>query len=245
MCYMKKVNCAQVEKIETSREDARIRIIKAAIKLLKERGRDALTTRGVAEAAKIQAPTIYRLFGDKQGLLDAVAEYGYVTSFNKKKKLKLGPDPIDDLRCLWDLKIAFGMENPELYTLMVGDPGACFVSPAAEKSRQQAYGFINRIAVTGRLKVSEKRAAELIHSVNTGIVFALLAMPEDKRDMSLARDACEAVIAMITTDSQISNKHGVKSVAIALQAILPNVKSLTDGERHLLTELLERISIRG
>ena len=242
---MKEVSPEQVKEIKTSRENTRIRIIKAAIKLLKKGGRDALTTRGVAEAAKIQAPTIYRLFGDKQGLLDAVAEYGYATAFNKKKNLKPGHDPIDDLRHLWDLKIAFGLENPELYTLIVGDPGTGFVSPAAEKSRQQAYGFINRIAVTGRLKVSEKRAAGLIHSVNTGIIFALLAMPEDKRDMSLARDACEAVIAMITTDSQPLNEPSVESIAIALQAMLPNVKSLTDGERHLLTELLERISIRG
>lgn len=243
---MKKVSRAQVEEIETNREDIRIRIIEAAINLLKEGGRDALTTRGVADAAKIQAPTLYRLFGDKRELLDAVAEYGYMTAFNKKKKdLKPSPNPIDDLRNAWDLHISFGLENPELYSLMFGDPRAGFASPAVEKYRQQPSELIHRIAIIGCLKVSEKRAAELIHSITSGVVLALLAMPEDKRDLSLAKDAREAVIAAITTDSQTLNKPGAESTAIALQAMLPNVKSLTDGERHLLAELLERISTRG
>ena len=105
---------------------------------MKDRGRDGLTTRGVADAAKIQAPTIYRIFGDKQGLIDAVTEYGYVMGFEKKKLFKPSPNPIDDLRQVWDLKISFGMENPELYSLMFGDPRAS-VSPAVEKSRQHPY----------------------------------------------------------------------------------------------------------
>ncbi|WP_338419811.1 TetR family transcriptional regulator [Streptomyces klenkii] len=33
-----------------------------------------MTTRAVAAAAGVQAPAIYRLFGDKDGLLEAVAE---------------------------------------------------------------------------------------------------------------------------------------------------------------------------
>ena len=105
--------------------------------------------------------------------------------------------------------------------------------------------FVHRIAVAGQLKVSEKHAAELVYSVNSGVTLALLSTPEDKRDLSLAKDACEAVIAAITTDSQTSNKPGAKSTAITLQAMLPNIKSLTDGERHLLAELLEKISISG
>ncbi|WP_328341958.1 helix-turn-helix domain-containing protein [Micromonospora sp. NBC_00421] len=37
-------------------------------------GARAVTTRGVAERARVRAPTIYRLFGDKDGLVEAVAE---------------------------------------------------------------------------------------------------------------------------------------------------------------------------
>ena len=55
-------------------QDGRNRVVAAAVALLARGGREALTTRAVAAAAGVQAPTIYRLFGDKQGLVDAVAE---------------------------------------------------------------------------------------------------------------------------------------------------------------------------
>ena len=45
----------------------RARILEAAYALLQAAGPDAITTRAVATAAKVQVPTIYRAFGDKQG----------------------------------------------------------------------------------------------------------------------------------------------------------------------------------
>ncbi len=56
------------------RAGTRDRIVDVAADLLRASGRAAVTTRAVSEAAGVQAPTIYRLFGDKEGLLDAVAE---------------------------------------------------------------------------------------------------------------------------------------------------------------------------
>jgi AcrR family transcriptional regulator len=231
--------------MKADRYDLRERIIKAAIQLLKKSGRDALTTRGVADAAEIQAPTLYRLFGDKRSLLDAVAEYGYIAAFNKKHEYKPGPDPVDNLRKVWDLNTDFGLENPVLYSLMFGDPRPGFVPPAVEKSRQLLSEFIRAIAIVGRLRLPEERAAELVVSTSKGVVLSLLAKPEDRRDSSLAKDAREAVIAAITHDAPHLGKPGAETAAIALQASLPTVKSLTDGERLLLKELLERIATRG
>jgi AcrR family transcriptional regulator len=57
------------------RADVRSRIIDVAARLLPDEGPTAVTTRGVAEQAGVQAPMIYRLFGDKDGLLEAVAEH--------------------------------------------------------------------------------------------------------------------------------------------------------------------------
>ena len=53
----------------------RRQIVVAGAALLAKGGRDALTTRAVVARARVQAPTIYRLFGDKDGLLEAVAEH--------------------------------------------------------------------------------------------------------------------------------------------------------------------------
>ena len=66
--------------------DTRARIVDAAARLLREAGPAAVTTRGVAEAAGLQAPAIYRLFGDKDGLLEAVAEHVLATWVDSKAR---------------------------------------------------------------------------------------------------------------------------------------------------------------
>lgn len=84
----------------TDREQPRQRVIEAAADLLAREGRDAVTTRAVAVAAGLQPPAIYRLFGDKAGLLDAVAEYGFASFLAAKEAKRAGQapqDPVEDL----------------------------------------------------------------------------------------------------------------------------------------------------
>ena len=50
------------------------RIARAAVRLMDEHGRDAVTMRAVAAAAGTTTPTIYERFSDRQELLDAVTE---------------------------------------------------------------------------------------------------------------------------------------------------------------------------
>src|ERR687894_233566 len=106
----------------SKRSDTRDRIVRAAAELLAEGGREAVSTRAVAAAAGVQAPTIYRQFGDMRGLLDAVASDGFSTYLGRKMTRERAADPIDDLRGGWNLHVEFGLENPALYTLMYGDP---------------------------------------------------------------------------------------------------------------------------
>ena len=84
----------------------RARIVDVAARLLREQGPGAVTTRGVAEAAGVQAPTIYRLFGDKAGLLEAVAEHVMATYVSAKTEIADSASardvpPVEDLRAAW------------------------------------------------------------------------------------------------------------------------------------------------
>src|SRR5690625_1085392 len=105
------------------RSDTRAKITEVAARLLHEHGPAALTTRGVAEAAGLQAPAIYRLFGDKDGLLEAVAEH-VMSAFVAAKGETVdaaaadGVDPLEDLRAGWDTQIAFGLANPSVFRLL-------------------------------------------------------------------------------------------------------------------------------
>src|SRR5690349_9846397 len=98
--------------------DARESIVGAAALILREQGAGAVTTRAVAQAAGVQAPTIYRLFGDKDGLIDAVAEHVMATYVAAKTDPGTD-DPVADLRAGWRTHVEFGLANAGLYTLLL------------------------------------------------------------------------------------------------------------------------------
>ncbi len=50
------------------------RILDAAVLLIEEDGVEAVTTRAIAEAAGVTAPSIYRFFADREQVLDALIE---------------------------------------------------------------------------------------------------------------------------------------------------------------------------
>lgn len=224
------------------RDDTRTRIISAAIDLLASGGRDALTTRAVADAAGVQAPIIYRLFTDKRGLVDAVAEYGFATYLQEKKGRGYSSDPVEDLRAGWDLHVEFGLTHSALYLLMYGDPRAGVKPPAAATAYEILKQHVRRVAVAGLLRVSEEKAANLIHASGCGVVLTLLAISEDERDMSLSQTARETVIAAITAKSLAIESPSLATAAIALRAVMPERTALTDAERHLLEEWLDRLA---
>jgi AcrR family transcriptional regulator len=222
--------------------NTRGRIVAAAAALLTEGGREAVSTRAVSAAAGVQAPTIYRLFGDKQGLLDALATRGWATYLNDKADLKPTADPVQDLRTGWDLYVAFGLANPALYSLMYGEPRPGAYPPAAVAAGELLASQIHRIAAAGRLRVDEQRAAHLVHAAGRGTTLALIALPEDRRDPALSDMARDAVIAAITTDTLALATPDPVSAAIALRAVLPQTSALTTQERALLQEWLDRIA---
>jgi AcrR family transcriptional regulator len=216
----------------------RDRIVGAAAALLQEGGRDAVTTRAVSAKAGVQAPTIYRLFGDMGGLLEAVAEHGFNAYLAEKGTPGEHADPIEDLRAGWDLHVGFGLANPALYALMYGDPRA--PSPAARAGVAVLHDRIDRIAAAGRLKVSVRRAADLVQAVGEGTVLRLLSHP----DPGLAGAAFDAVVAAIASSEPVVERPGPVAAAAALRATLDDTDALTRGERELLTEWLDRIANR-
>ena len=227
-----------------SEETPRERIVASAAHLLERGGRDAVSTRAVSAAAGIQAPTIYRLFGDKQGLLDAVATAGFIDYLANKTSPMPTDDPVEDLRTGWDLHVELGVAKPALYTLMY-DEHRPRSSPAARAAIEVLTTRIRRIATAGRLRVTERRAVDLVHAAGHGTTLILIATPEDERDPDLSRLAREAIIAAITTDTPPpTTPHqspGLVNAAVTFRAMLPITEHLTDAESTLMQEWLERI----
>ncbi|MER8153725.1 helix-turn-helix domain-containing protein [Streptomyces sp. NPDC094472] len=227
---------------DRDRDGNRDRIVAAAARLLSEGGPDAVSTRAVSSAAGVQPPTIYRLFGDKQGLLDAVVAYGFTEYLSSKTAEEPTDDPVQDLRVGWDLHIGLGLANPALYSLMYGGHRPGVSSPASVAAFEMLARLIRRIAEAGRLAIPEERAAALVHAAGCGTTLTLIATPEDRRDPELSRTAREAAIAAITTDAPAAAEPGPVAAAVTLRAALPRTDALTAPERGLLREWLDRIA---
>jgi len=224
-------------------DDVRIRILEAASSLIAEGGEDAATTRSVAAAAGVQAPTLYRHFGDKRGLLEAVAEHALGRYVADKARHAPDPDPLEDLRRGWDVHVAFGLAHPGLYAIMSGDTEPGRHSPAIEAGLAVLRQRVRAIAQAGRLRTSEARALTLIQAFCEGTVRALLRVPPARRDPGLSVAAREAVLAALTGEAPALGKTRTPhTAAAALRANLGRTGVLSPGERSLLEELLDRIA---
>ncbi|WP_262008746.1 TetR/AcrR family transcriptional regulator [Streptomyces sp. FIT100] len=224
---------------------ARERLLRAAAELLAHEGREAVSTRAVSAAAGMQPPTIYRLFGDKEGLLDAVASYGFRGYLADKQALGETDDPVDDLRRSWDLHVEFGLSMPAFYTLMYGEAREK-QSPAGQEAVALLRRRIARVAHAGRLRMSVDRAVQLMHASGVGVVLSLIATPPQERDPGLSATAREQVLRTITTDGagEPAVPDGLAGRAVALRETLRgrDTAALSPAERGLLAEWLDRLA---
>ncbi len=232
--------------------DVRERIIQATTELLARGGREAASTRAVSAAAGVQAPTIYRQFGDMRGLLEAVAQATLAGYMRQKTTREPTNDPVEDLRRGWDQHVAFGIAHPVVYALVYGDPAVVADSVTVQEGFSSLLALVGRVAEAGRLRVSAPHAARLIASAGQGVTLTLISTPPDARDPKLSTTMREAVITAISIPSrpdgiseQAPGPERVAARAIALRAVLyeaPGVLSL--AEQHLLDEWLDRLSSR-
>lgn len=226
------------------RSDTRSKIVEVAARLLREHGPAAVTTRGVAEEAGVQAPAIYRLFGDKDGLLDAVAEHVMATYVFAKAAIVQAAsadniDPLDDLRAGWQMQIEFGVTNPALFRLL-SDPDRVVHSPAAQSGKRVLESRVHRVAASGQLRVSEERAVNVIQAAGIGVIQTLLSTPPEHRDAGLAESMYEAVLGQILTDAPEPPESGPMAATVAFRAIAPQLEMLSAAEQRLLIEWLDR-----
>lgn len=218
----------------------RQRLIEVAAGLLASGGPEAVTTRSVALAAGVQAPTIYRLFGDKGGLLDAVVAHG-IAAYVDGKRIDPDADPVEALRAGWDVHIGFGLANPALFRLMHTAQRTPDGRAALESGLRTLRQLIHRVAAAGRLRVTEERALALIGAAGTGVLFTLVDQPADERDDGLP-DAAWAAVSAVILDDRPEVAAGPAAAAVTLRAALPELPGFTPAERALLDDWLARVT---
>jgi AcrR family transcriptional regulator len=236
------------------RPDARTRIVRAATELLATGGRGAVTTRAVSAAAGVQPPTIYRHFGDMQGLLDVAARETLAINVREQATRTPTNDPVEDLRRGWDLHIAFGLAHPDAFALLYGSPSVAASVSLIHEGVAVLQGLVARIAEAGRLRVDVAHATALVHAAGAGVVITLAPTPPEQRDPRLSETMREAILGAITisppADRPNGGRHAARAAdrvaahAVALRALLLTEAHgvLSPAERQLLSDWLDRLA---
>jgi AcrR family transcriptional regulator len=184
-----------------ARSDVRARIARAATDLIASGGRVAVTTRAVSNAAGVQPPTIYRHFGDMQGLLDVVARETIAVHMRDQAIRAPTNDPVEDLRRGWDLYVEFGLAHPDAFALLYAAPSIPASVSAIDAGVAVLEGLVTRIAEAGRLRFDVRHATELMHAAGTGLVISLAATAPGERDPRLSETMRETMLSTISVSA--------------------------------------------
>jgi AcrR family transcriptional regulator len=231
----------------------RTRILETAAGLLAQSADVDVSTRAVCDAAGITAPTLYHHFGDKDGLLAAVVDFGWAAFLETKLAVAavVHDDVADDIRAGWDNHLEFARENPSFYKLM-WSPAVAANSGAVREAYQMLYDRLELGAGRGQLRVSVEAASRIVLSATTGAALSLISQPDLYGDGTFATQLREAVIAWITVPPGIPSaahqpeheaEPTIASAAATLSSRLTTEDtSLTGPETALMQQWLTTLA---
>src|ERR1700750_3286707 len=118
---------ASKDRILRLKEETRINILDASLKIVKEEGWDALSMRKIADKIEYTAPIIYEYFSNKEAILLELTRKGFLLLAKDvqaaKDKHRL---PAKQLEAMWLAYWNFAFAEKELYQLMFGvDVNCC------------------------------------------------------------------------------------------------------------------------
>jgi hypothetical protein len=117
---------------------------------------------------------------------------------------------------------------------------------AAEESYKSLRGSIHRVAEAGLLRVPEELATQMVHAAGRGTALTLISQPAEQRDNALSDANRDAVItAIVSRERPAGADDGTvdpAATAITLRVVLPRATALTERERAVLEEWLDRIA---
>lgn len=117
---------------EREREEMRRLITGAARKLFVSEGYESTTIRRIAEAIEYTPGAIYSYFKDKDAILYALHQEGFIELQRRfLGAIVPGKNPVEQLAQLGEAYVAFAHENPEMYHLM-------FVAQATSRTLHEA-----------------------------------------------------------------------------------------------------------
>jgi AcrR family transcriptional regulator len=117
---------ASKDRILRLKEETRINILDAALKIVKEEGWQALSMRKIADVIEYTAPIIYEYFSNKDAILLELTRKGFLLLSKELQEAKSKHElPAEQLEAMWLAYWNFAFANKELYQVMFGVTTNC------------------------------------------------------------------------------------------------------------------------
>jgi AcrR family transcriptional regulator len=194
---------------------ARAAVVKAAHTLFLEQGYGATTIAAISEEADVPAPTVYRLFSSKRGILKALLDVSIAgddraTALPDRpdvRSLLADPDPREQLAGFASVTAQVNARSGPIYRILVSaaasDPDAASLLGGLTQQRQQGQGTLARsLARSGALRsgLKERDAADVIHALMSPEVHHLLVS-----DRGWSRERYEQWLTEILADQLLAS----------------------------------------
>ncbi len=142
---------------------------------------------------------LYRLFGDKDGLLAATVDHVWDQYLETKRAAEKSADPLHDLLAGWDSHVAFALAHPNAYKLMFA-PALRSTPEAAQEALRILRAVLERLAAQGRMRIAPEIAARMIMTATTGVALGLIMRPALYPDTALSTQVRDAMVQAILLD---------------------------------------------
>ena len=226
-------------------------ILAAAAELLAQSGSGDVSTRAICERAGVQAPTLYRHFGDKDALLAAVVDEAFEQYLGSKRLVVPTDDPVERLRNGWDSHNAWGLAHPAYYRIIFSPAATAATAPvAAAEAMGILRSHLDACAEAGLLRIAPDVAAQMIMAANVGVTLMQISRPGLYPDPGLSTRVRDSLHARVFREREPARtqtqtvRADAAATATTLAALLRSDDSspLTPTERALLLDWLARLA---
>ncbi len=198
---------------------ARRAVVDAARDLFLERGYVATTIDAISERSDVPAPTVYRLFSSKLGILHALLDSSIggddqpipVQQRTEVATLLEEPDARTLLAGFVSIAVAINVRSNDLYQILwsasASDAAAAALFTDYQRQRAEGQGrFARSLTETRALRpgLRERDAADLIHALASPELYRLLVTDKGWAIDRYERWLLDTLTAQLLTDSPAS-----------------------------------------
>lgn len=173
--------------------DARERLVAAARAELTERGLAGVSLRGIARRAEVSHAAPKYFFGDRAGLLTAIATAGFAELTDRLRAVGAGDGP--GLGDLGRAYVHFGLEHPALFELMFRPDELHPDDPALQAAQAESIGVLASATTTIAVEGQPDGVPPVMALVSWAFAHGLVALVRDGALQSLGGGADATALA--------------------------------------------------